>query len=176
MISNLIPRHVRRTISASTAAIVAMNIVAMNIVAMNIVAVTIVAPPVSAQPPSSVVVRDAWVREVPAGRTVTGAFMVLENTGTIARALVHGKASVGDTLELHEMKRTDGMMSMSPVQRIAVAAEGETALRPGGYHLMLFGLKKPLVVNDTIQLTLTFDDGSIAKVPAIVRSMHGKMP
>ena len=125
---------------------------------------------------STVVVRDAWVREVPAGRAVTGAFMILENTGTTARALVHGKASVSDTLELHEMKRTDGMMSMSPVKRIEVAEKSETPLKPGGYHLMLFGLKAPLVANDTVRLTLTFDDGSTVKVAAPVRSMQGRMP
>ena len=140
-----------------------------------LIAVSLAAPHVSAQP-STVVVRDAWVREVPAGRDVTGAFMILENQGTTARALVRGKASVGDTLELHEMKRTDGMMSMSPVQRIDIPAKGETALKPGGYHVMLFGIKRPLVANDTVRLTLTFDDGSTVQVAAAVRSMQGKMP
>lgn len=160
MIPNLIPRRASRAVSTALVGLAAM---------------TFAAPQMEAQQ-SSVVVRDAWVRETAAGRAVTGAFMILENTGTTARALVRGTTSVGDTLELHEMKRTDGMMSMAPVQRIEVPAKGETALRPGGYHMMLFGLKKPLVVNDTIQLTLTFDDGSTTQVAAAVRSMQGGMP
>lgn len=130
--------------------------------------------PLAAQT-STVTASDAWVREVPAGRAVTGMFLLLKNSGTAERSLVRGKADVGDTLELHEMKRENGMMRMSPVQAITVPAGGETALRPGGYHLMLFGLKKPLVVGDTVRATLTLDDGSQVRVVAPVRTM-GQMP
>ena len=74
------------------------------------------------------------------------------------------------------MVRDNGMMKMSPVQRIEVPAKGETALRPGGLHLMIFGLKKPLVPGDTVRLTLTFDDGSRVQVAAPVRAMQQMMP
>lgn len=130
--------------------------------------------PLAAQT-STVTASDAWVREVPAGRAVTGMFLLLKNSGATERSLVRGKADVGDTLELHEMKRENGMMRMSPVQAITVPAGGETALRPGGYHLMLFGLKKPLVVGDTVRAILTLDDGSQVRVVAPVRAM-GQMP
>jgi len=125
---------------------------------------------------STITVRDAWVREAAAGRAVTAAFMVLENKGDAVRALVRGAASVGDTLELHEMKREDGMMKMSPVPRIDVPARGETALRPGGLHLMIFGLKAPLAAGDSVRLTLTLDDGSTVRVMAPVRPMQGMRP
>ena len=123
-----------------------------------------------------IAVREAWVREAAAGRAVTGAFLILANPGDKPVALVRGAASVGDTLELHEMVRDNGMMKMSPVQRIQVPAKGETALRPGGLHLMIFGLKKPLVPGDTVRLTLTFDDGSRVQVAAPVRAMQQMMP
>ena len=125
---------------------------------------------------STITVRDAWVREAAAGRAVTAAFMVLENKGDAVRALVRGAASVGDTLELHEMKREDGMMRMSPVPRIDVPAHGETVLRPGGLHLMIFGLKAPLAAGDSVRLTLTLDDGSTVRVMAPVRPMQGMRP
>lgn len=124
---------------------------------------------------STVTAADAWVREAPAGRAVTGMFLLLKNTGATERSVVRGRADVGDTLELHEMKRENGMMRMSPVQAIVVPANGEVALRPGGYHLMLFGLKKPLVTGDTVRATLTLDDGSLVRVVAPVRAM-GQMP
>ena len=130
----------------------------------------------AAQGTSTITVRDAWVREAGAGRPVTAAFMVLENRGDAVRALVRGAASVGDTLELHEMKREDGMMKMSPVPRIEVPAHGETALRPGGLHLMIFGLKAPLAAGDSVRLTLTLDDGSTLRVMAPVRPMQGMRP
>lgn len=125
---------------------------------------------------ATVTVRDAWVREASAGRAVTAAFLVLENKGDVPRALVRGTASVGDTLELHEMKREDGMMRMSPVPRMEVPAHGETALRPGGLHLMIFGLKAPLAPGDSVRLTLTLDDGTTLRVTAPVRAMQGMRP
>jgi len=131
--------------------------------------------PLSGQAPT-VTVRDAWVRDAAAGRTTTAAFLTIANTGNTARALIRGIASVGDTLELHEMKRDNGMMRMSPVTRIEVPARGEVALRPGGLHLMIFGLTAPLTVADTVALTLTLDDGTTLMVQAPVRTMQGMMP
>lgn len=50
---------------------------------------------------ATVTAHDAWVREAPAGRTVTAVFVVVENTGKAARRIVSGVTSVADTLELH---------------------------------------------------------------------------
>jgi len=118
--------------------------------------------PVSAQ--------DAWVREAPAGRKVTAIFLTLHNTGPTARALVHGTTEVADTLELHEMKRDGEMMRMSPVASITIPARGQVELRPGGLHLMLFGLRKPLAAGDTVRVLLSLDDGSQVAVVAPVRA------
>ena len=65
------------------------------------------------------------------------------------------------------------MMRMSPVKRIEVPARGKVELKPGGYHVMLFGLKKTPMVGDTFTLTLTFDDGSTASATASVRRDEG---
>lgn len=136
------------------------------------VAVAAVPAAASAQA-SPVTARDAWVREAPAGRAVTGVFLTLQNAGTAARTLVSGRASVGDTLELHEMKRENGMMRMAPVPGIAIPAGATVELRPGGLHLMLFGLKKPLVAGDTVRVQLTLDDKTTVEVAAPVRRMGG---
>jgi len=124
---------------------------------------------------STVTAKSAWVREAPASRKVTAVFLVLENSGAAARSLLSGTADVADTLELHEMKREGGMMAMSPVKEIVVPARGQVELRPGGLHLMLFGLKKPLLPGETVKVTLTFDDGSTVAIAAPVRAM-GQMP
>jgi copper(I)-binding protein len=133
------------------------------------------APRLTAQS-SPVTAKEAWVREAPTGRKVTAVFLRLENSGATERHLVRGATEAADTLELHEMKREGGMMRMSPVSRITVPAHGEVLLRPGGLHLMLFGLHRPLAAGDTIRVTLTLDDGTRLEVPAEVRSMMGRMP
>ena len=65
------------------------------------------------------------------------------------------------------------MMRMSPVKQIEVPAHGKVELKPGGYHVMLFGLKKTPTAGDTVKLTLTFDDGSTASTMASVRQDAG---
>lgn len=164
-------RWTRRVAAVSAATVTRFLPVIMGLLVATPVAAQSTAP--STTPSTAVTVREAWVREAAAGRAVTGAFLILENTSDATRALVRGKASVGDTLELHEMKRENGMMRMSPVPRIDIPAKGSVALRPGGYHLMLFGLKAPLAAGDTVRLTLTFDDGTTAQVKAAVRPMQG---
>jgi copper(I)-binding protein len=42
------------------------------------------------------------------------------------------------------------------------------ALAPGGNHLMLLGVKEPLVAGDTVALTLTFEASPAVEVTATV--------
>lgn len=118
---------------------------------------------------SAVVAHDAWAREPAPSRDVTGLFVVLENSGALPRSVVSASSDAADKVELHEMKMTDGMMSMSPVKQIDVPAHGKTALKPGGLHVMMFGLKKRPAPGDTLSVTLTLDDGTKVPVTATVR-------
>jgi len=93
----------------------------------------------------------------------------------VARSVVSGTADVAEKLELHEMVRDGTMMKMSPVKSIEIPAGGKTELKPGGLHLMLFGLKRPLAAGDSIHVTLTLDDGSTVMLMAGVRK-PGAMP
>lgn len=115
-------------------------------------------------------VKDAWVRATAAGRVQTGGFMVIENTSATPRKLVSASADVASPVELHEMKQENGMMRMSPVKDLTVPAKGVLELKPGSFHLMLFGLKTPLTAGQTINLTLVFDDGTKVPVKAEVRA------
>ena len=50
-----------------------------------------------------------------------------------------------------------GQMTMQPVDRIECLAGAPAELKPGGYHIMLFGLVNPLKIGDTLSITLTFE-------------------
>jgi hypothetical protein len=145
-----------------------LTLVPLALSALAVAAAFIVhAPRAGAQTASTITVHDAWVRDPGASRTTTAVFLVVENAGSAPRAIVGGSSPVADTLELHEMKVEGGMMRMSPVKQIAVPAKGKVELRPGGLHLMLFGFKRPS--GDTMQVTLSFDDGSSLSFPAQLR-------
>jgi copper(I)-binding protein len=61
------------------------------------------------------------------------------------------------------------MVMMRPVEQVVVPAGGKVELKPGGYHLMLFDLKRELTVGQSIRLVLTFRDAGKVPVTATVR-------
>lgn len=139
-------------------------------------AVVLTAPRVFAQSapsPSSITAHDAWVREAPPSRKQTALFVTVDNASKTTRSIVSATSDAAEKVELHEMLRDGGMMRMSPVKSIEVPAGGKAELKPGGLHIMLFGLKKPAIDGDTIRVQLTFDDGATVRVVAPVRKMEG---
>ena len=62
-----------------------------------------------------------------------------------------------------------GSMTMQEVDSIAIPAGEKVALEPGGYHVMLMELAKPLEVGSTFELTLTFAKAGDITVEVEVR-------
>ena len=119
-------------------------------------------------------VEGAWVRSSVAGQHGTGAFMKL--TPSQATQLVGASTPVAGTAEVHEMKMEGDVMKMRAVPRLDLPAGRVTELKPGGYHIMLMDLKKPLAAGTTVPLTLTFRDAQGVqstlelKLPVAVRA------
>ncbi len=103
----------------------------------------------------SVSVKDAWIRGTVQGQNATGAFMEL--TGKSNARLVGVTTPLTKTAEVHNMKMDNGVMKMYPVDGIEVPAGKTVKLAPGGYHLMLMNLQKPLNAGDKVPLQLTFE-------------------
>jgi hypothetical protein len=127
--------------------------------------------------PGGLAVQDAWVRAVPmadAG-SVTGAFLVINNTSDRAERLVTAavSADIAGTVEIHETTMVNDVMQMRPVTGIDVPANGSVELKPGSYHIMLLDVKKALNPGDTVTLILSFESGLTLTVDAAVRPMEG---
>ena len=60
-------------------------------------------------------------------------------------------------------------MTMKPVESITLPKGVMVELKPGGYHIMMLKLAKPLKVGDTVKITLTFDKAGIVLVDVPVR-------
>src|SRR5262249_32791514 len=95
--------------------------------------------PAAAQAPA-LTGQDGWIRERRQSRTETAAFAVLINSSREDRAVVSATVALAETVELHETRMSDGRMRMMPVTQIVVPAGGRVELKPGGLHLMLFGV------------------------------------
>jgi len=134
-------------------------------------------PVLAAGAADAVTVVDPYVRMAPPGAMATGAFMVIRNGGAKDVKVVKADNPASKVTELHTHINEGGMMKMRPVKDIEVKAKGETALKPGGLHVMLIDMKAPMKEGDMIPITLTFDDGSSKKVDAkVVKPSAGDMP
>ena len=128
---------------------------------------------VNAAPGDTVRVSDAWVRETVPGQSVGAAYLRIRSQERVVLTGVESTAS--KTAELHHMSMKDGVMRMHEVNTVMVSPGKEIGLEPGGTHIMLVDVKRPLKVGKEVTLKLTFRraDGRILKmaVPARVRSM-----
>ena len=61
---------------------------------------------------------------------------------------------VAGSVEIHNMTMTNGVMKMFPVDGIDVPAGKTVKLAPGGYHVMLFGLKQQMKPGERVPLEL----------------------
>ena len=61
------------------------------------------------------------------------------------------------------------MMGMAPVSSIDLPAGEQVNLEPGGYHIMLFDLAKPIEEGESVPVTLSFESGDDITVDATAR-------
>lgn len=98
-------------------------------------------------------------------------YLTLTNKGQTSDRLISVQSDVADHTELHEtIMEADGLMKMRPVEGgIEIPAGGQTALKPGSYHIMLMGLKQDLKVGDHFSVVLTFEQSEPMTVESEVR-------
>jgi periplasmic copper chaperone A len=100
-------------------------------------------------------VKDAWVRGTVAQQQATGAFMQI--TSARGGRLVSVASPVAGIVEIHEMSMSGDVMKMHAVPGIDLPAGKAIELKPGGYHVMMMDLKRPLKAGDTVPLTLVIE-------------------
>ncbi|MBW3505471.1 copper chaperone PCu(A)C [Pseudomonas sp. NKUCC02_KPG] len=115
----------------------------------------------SLQVNAQTVVDDAWVRATVAGQPSTGAFMHI--TASSDSKLVEVQSPVAKTVQIHESKMENDVMSMQPVASVALPAGKSVAIVPEGYHVMLIDLVGQIKVGDQVPLTLIVEDSKGVK-------------
>lgn len=116
-------------------------------------------------------IRDPWVKAADQG--MTAAFGTLVNPGDTDVTITAATTDVSP-MELHEMAMKDGQMVMRPKPGgIVVKAHTSTVLQPGGDHLMLMDLNRPVRAGDELTFTLTFADGRSQTFTAVAKPFTG---
>jgi periplasmic copper chaperone A len=113
-------------------------------------------------------VSSAWARSTVPGQGGTGAFMTIVSKD--GGKLVGAASAVAGVVELHEMAMENNVMKMRAIPALDLPAGREVELKPGGYHVMLLDLKRPLKVGEKVQIELRLEtrDGKRVTQPVEV--------
>jgi len=98
-------------------------------------------------------ITDAWIRSAPPGAPMAG-YLDLHNPGDRTLRCDGASSEAFDSVELHRSVVEDGMSRMLHGQIAELAAGGRLRFEPGGYHLMLFGARRPLARGDSAVILL----------------------
>jgi len=123
---------------------------------------------------ANISVSDAWARATMPGQPVSGAYMQIRSDAD-AR-LVSASSPAVPRVEMHEMKMDGDVMRMREVKAIDLPKGKTVSLEPGGFHIMLMNLPKPIAAGDVIPLILTVESGGkqqTIEVKAEARSPMG---
>jgi copper(I)-binding protein len=125
----------------------------------------------------SIQITQPWARATPKGASSGAAYMTVSNSGTTAQRLICVSSDAATECQIHEMSMDGGVMKMRPVQGGLEVKPGETvALKPGGFHVMLVGLKQPLQAGKSIGATFKVDSGSTVQVAFPVAAIGAPAP
>jgi copper(I)-binding protein len=119
-------------------------------------------------------IKSAWARATP-GKAENGA-AYLTIVSPVADRLTAVSTPEAKTADLHNMTMEDGVMKMRPLTAIDLPAGQPITLKPGGMHIMLMGLAKPLKQGDTFPMTLSFEKAGTKEVTVAVEGPGAMSP
>jgi len=149
----------------------------MALLLLTLVALTAVAcgsSSASASPSTAagglLVVRDAWARAAATGGD-TAVYFTITNGKVADDALLSAATDAAASAGVHQTTTdASGMTGMQMIPSVPIPGGGTVTFAPGGYHVMLTGLKAELKPGDQVKVTLTFQNAGVVTVTAEVRA------
>ena len=119
---------------------------------------------------AELVIEGGWIRAVPPVSTTTAGYFVARNSGDAPLVLEGVSAEIAGAAEMHEMSANDdGTRSMHRLREVEVGAGDSVAFAPGGKHLMLFRLARPLMAGESLPVCLAVRGGDSVCADFVVR-------
>jgi periplasmic copper chaperone A len=119
----------------------------------------------------TIIVADAWARATPKGSTTAVIYITVINNGQDADRLLGATTPMAEKVQLHSNTNDNGVMKMRELTSIEIEAGKKVALKPGGTHAMLVGLKQPLVEGQSFSVTVEFEKAGKIDVPVSVEKI-----
>lgn len=120
--------------------------------------------------PSTLSAQDAWIRATP-GSDVAAAYLTLHNQGTQPISITGVRSARAREAMIHASTLVNGQSRMRPQEHVALAAGETLRFAPGGLHIMLQGLTRPLSPGEDVPIELLLEGGGSVVVTARVRAL-----
>jgi copper(I)-binding protein len=130
---------------------------------------------VAAAPIAPIVVNGGWTRPTAAGLNGVGYFTVV-NRGPRPDRLTGASSPVASAVSIHRSLEVGGVMTMRALPSLDVGGGTKVTFAPGGLHLMLEGLRRPLRAGESIPVSLTFTRAGRVRAILQVRAGATAMP
>jgi len=111
----------------------------------------------------------AWSRSTPPVAKVGVVYFTLQNDTKKSDRLLKLSTPVAAKVEVHRTEVLDGIARMREVAVLHVDAGQSLEFQPGGLHVMLTGLKKPLVAGEFFELKLQFEVAGTRTIQVAVK-------
>jgi copper(I)-binding protein len=103
-----------------------------------------------------IIVSDPWSRPSPPSSSVGSVYLTLRNVGRNPDRLIGVRTPRAASAGIHETVRRNGMVEMNTLSEVALPPGSSVEVKPGGLHIMLIGLTRPLTAGAEFPLTLVF--------------------
>lgn len=115
-------------------------------------------------------ITSAWARATAPGAGMGAVYLRIENGSTKSDRLLKVSTTVAASASVHQTEIVDDVARMHEVAMLHVAPGEKIDFAPGGLHIMLMGLKKPLVAGQKFALEMLFEVSGSREVVVAVRS------
>lgn len=105
-------------------------------------------------------VSNAWARASPPASKMAAVYLTLSNSSLNRLKLLRVDTDRSKSAHMHKTQEIDGVSRMKKLERLSLDS-GETKIfAPGGMHIMLGGVMKPLIEGDSFDLEITYTGDS----------------
>ncbi len=138
---------------------------------LPLLAVPLLASAAAAQAPALHV--SGWARATVPGQTSSAAYLSIHNAERTPARLIAVSTPAAAKAGIHSTNTAGGVVRMRPAGPVAIGAGQMVAMKSGGLHVMLTGLKAPLRVGGQLPLTLRFQGGGVVRTSVPIRLEAG---
>ncbi len=105
------------------------------------------------------------------------AYMTITNSGDEPMTLTGLESKVSGMPQIHRTSTdANGVSKMAPAGDITISAGASVALEPGGLHVMMMKLQRPLKTGESFPLSLIFGNDGTVDVTVPVLGINARGP